>query len=145
VFSLEPLLEPPQTTTCVPVHTAVCLSRVRGAPVVDVAAQVSATGSYLPPVLVVPPTALVVPPQTIIRVPAHTAVGERRAVGAPVVDMAAQAFVAGSYRLPVLMGLEAKLFPPHTIMCVPVQTAVCWYRASGASSVVATHVSVAGS
>ena len=41
---------PPQTIISPPVHTAVCLSRAVGAPVVLVAVQLSALGLYLPPV-----------------------------------------------------------------------------------------------
>src|SRR6266850_1493222 len=41
---------PPHTTMRLPVQTAVCRKRAGGASVVDVGVQVSAAGSYRPPV-----------------------------------------------------------------------------------------------
>jgi hypothetical protein len=46
-----PLTTPPQTIISLPVHTAVCWVRGRGALAVLVALQLSVLGLYLPPVL----------------------------------------------------------------------------------------------
>jgi hypothetical protein len=43
--------DPPDTIISLPVHTAVCSNRPSGTLVVLVAAQLSLTGSYLPPIL----------------------------------------------------------------------------------------------
>jgi hypothetical protein len=67
---------------------------------VDVGVQVSAAGSYRPPVL---SAKLPIPPHTIIRLPDQTAVCLERAEGAFVVDVGAQVSVAGSYRPPVFV------------------------------------------
>jgi hypothetical protein len=65
------LVQPPQTIISLPVHTAVCLNRPKGALVVLVSIQVSVFGLYRPPVLVL---LRGTPPQTIISLPVHTAV-----------------------------------------------------------------------
>src|SRR6266481_869650 len=66
VFKLlcESKLKPPHTIISLPVHTAVCPSRARGAPVVPTTAQVFVAGSYRPPVFKSSNPS--VPPQTII-------------------------------------------------------------------------------
>ena len=90
--------------------------------VVLVAVQVFALGLYLPPVFTpIPP---LTPPQTIISLPAHTAVYEYRAVGALVVLVAVQLFVMGLYLPPVFNGLLLLPDPPQTIIWLPVHTAV---------------------
>jgi hypothetical protein len=55
---------------------------------------------YLPPVFKKPPA--LIPPQTIISLPAHTAVCPARASGALVVLVAVQVSVLGLYLPPVL-------------------------------------------
>ena len=80
VLKPEPVL-PPQTIISLPVHTAVCPSRLSGA--LPVAVQLSVLGLYLPPVRLPPP-------QTIISVPVQTAVCPNRAVGALAVLVAVQ-------------------------------------------------------
>src|SRR5262245_1230831 len=67
------LPSPPQTIISLPVHTAVCPSRLVGALIVVVAVQLSVLGLYLPPVLMRLRFSSV-PPQTIISLPVHTAV-----------------------------------------------------------------------
>jgi hypothetical protein len=89
--------------------------------VVEVAVQESSAGSYWPPVFADVPSK---PPQAIILVPVHTAVWEKRAVGAPVVEVAAvQELESGSYWPPVLTELTPSK-PPQTIILMPVHTAV---------------------
>ncbi|PYL07697.1 MAG: hypothetical protein DME33_09595 [Verrucomicrobia bacterium] len=66
------LLKPPHTIISVLVETAVCLNRAEGALVVLVAVQLSVFRSYLPPVFNVCTRSN--PPQTIISLPAKTAV-----------------------------------------------------------------------
>jgi hypothetical protein len=73
---LPPVLKgpnPPQMIISLPVHTAVCSSRISGTLVTLVAIQLSMPGSYLPPVLRERP-AKPTPPQTIISLPVQTAV-----------------------------------------------------------------------
>ena len=74
VFKLPTTLElrPPQTIMSLLVQTALCNCRASGTLVVLVAAQLSVSGSYLPPVF----NSLLSsnPPQTIISLPVHTAV-----------------------------------------------------------------------
>ncbi len=64
---------PPQTTISPPLHTAAWESRGVGALFRLVAAQLSSTGLYLPPVFVSLNVSST-PPQTIISLPLHTAV-----------------------------------------------------------------------
>src|SRR5205807_2665085 len=95
VFRIVPLY-PPQTIIFCPVQTAECSWRPAGAPSVEDAAQLSTAGSYKPPELVSPPA---YPPQTIILFtgdPAHTAVWNSRAAGAPVVEVAVHVSPLGS-------------------------------------------------
>ena len=85
-----------------------------------VAVQLFALGSYLPPVLTLPPVEN--PPHTIISLPVQTAVCEYRALGALVALVAVQLSVPGLYLPP-----EFKTLPscqPQTIISLPVQTAV---------------------
>jgi hypothetical protein len=72
---LPPVFEgtAPQTIISVPVQTAVCSSLASGTFVVLVAVQLFVVGLYLPPVFRFP-IKLLYPPQTIISVPANTAV-----------------------------------------------------------------------
>src|SRR5947208_4113730 len=73
VFNRFPSIStPPQTIISLPVHTAECAYRPAGALVPLVAVQVSAPGSYLPPVLKGLTSSI--PPQTIISLPVPTAV-----------------------------------------------------------------------
>ena len=67
--NVGPVVTPPQTIISLPVQTAVCCSRMLGAPVVLVGAQLSVLGWYLPPVV-----DSGYPPQTSISLPVHTAV-----------------------------------------------------------------------
>src|SRR5437762_2825115 len=90
---------PPETIISVPVQTAVCNIRWKGALVVLVAVQVFVLGLYLPPLFTSPE--LVAPPQTIISLLVHTAVA-LRAAGALVVLVAVQLSVLGLYLPPVL-------------------------------------------
>lgn len=90
---------PPHTIISLPVQTAVWEYRALGALVVLVAAQVSALGSYLPPVLKV--LRLPCPPQMIISLPVPTAVYQYLAAGALVVLVAAQLSAPESYLPPV--------------------------------------------
>ena len=71
---LPALSRPPQTIISLPVQTAVWSCRALGALVALVAVQLSALGSYLPPVLtsVVPSH----PPQMSISLPVHTAMSK---------------------------------------------------------------------
>ena len=85
---------------------------------------------YLPPVLKT--LMRLYPPQTIISLPVQTAVCEKRAVGAPLVLVAVQLSVPGSYLPPVFNDELAFSSPPHTIISPPVQTAVCASRPTGA-------------
>src|SRR5262245_5057082 len=103
-----------------PAQTAVCWRRAEGAFVVDVRVQVSAAGSYWPPVLRLDPLPGY-PPHTIMRFPVQTVLCCLRAEGAFVVDVAVQASVAGSYRPPVTDPPP----PPHTTISLPVHTAEC--------------------
>jgi hypothetical protein len=67
---------PPQTIISLPVHTAVCPPRPPGGLTMLVAAQLFVLGLYLPPVLKETQEGLhggPIPPQTIISLPAHTA------------------------------------------------------------------------
>jgi hypothetical protein len=66
-------LYPPQTIISLPVHTAVCCSRAKGALAMLVAVQLSMPGLYLPPVLKSIAGQQKMPPQTIISLPVHTA------------------------------------------------------------------------
>jgi hypothetical protein len=75
-------------------------------------------GSYRPPVL-----SRSHPPQTIISLPAQTAVCWYRALGALVVLVAVQVSVPGLYLPPVLKTVKPST-PPHTIISLPVHTAV---------------------
>src|SRR5262245_15188249 len=105
---------------------------------VDVDCQVSATGSYRPPVFSKDPTE---PPQRITTLPVHTAVGYPLLSGAPTLQIGSQVSVTGSYRPP----LSSEL-PPQTTITVPVQTAVCVDLALGAATVdVGSHESATGS
>src|SRR5206468_12691539 len=73
VFNRFPLIStPPHTIISLPVHTAECAYRPAGALVLLVAVQVSAPGSYLPPVLKGLTSSI--PPHTIISLPVPTAV-----------------------------------------------------------------------
>src|SRR5438045_753551 len=95
-----------------------------------VAAQLSVLGSYLPPVSVIknPSSA---PPQTIIWLPAHTALCRALPPGALVVLVAVQISVLGLY-LPPVFTKCIPLLPPQMIISEPVQTAVCRSRPTGA-------------
>ena len=117
----------------------------RAALVVLVAAQLSVPGSYLPPVLVALPL-LSSPPQTIISLPAQTAVCRYRASGALVVLVAAQLSVLGLYLPPVFSStLVASSRPRRSFHCRPKLPCVR-SRASGALVVlVAAQLSVPGS
>jgi hypothetical protein len=98
---LPPLLRPPpQTIISVPVQTAVCPDRAFGALTRLVDNQLSAVGSYLPPVFsCMPPPAY--PPQIIISLPIQTALWRNRTVGALVVVVGVQLSRVGSYFPPV--------------------------------------------
>jgi hypothetical protein len=72
VFKSLPLY-PPHAIISLPVHTAVCEFRPKGALVVLVAVQLFVLGLYLPAVLRCWPLSLS-PPQMIISLPVHTAV-----------------------------------------------------------------------
>ncbi len=86
-----------------------------------VAVQVSALGSYLPPVLKGLTSS--VPPQTIISLPVPTPVCLYRAVAALAVLVAAQLSVPESYLPPVFKRLVPS-DPPQTIISLPAKTAV---------------------
>jgi hypothetical protein len=98
VFKYPPLPLPPQTIISLPVQIAVLRYRALGAPVVLVAVQLSALGSYLPPVFKELP---LYPPQTIISLPVHTTASASRAAGTPTMLVAVQPSVLGSYVPPV--------------------------------------------
>ncbi len=101
----KPLLSnPPQTIISLPVQTAVCRYRPKGALVVLVAAQVLVLGLYLPPVFKRLLSSY--PPQTIISLPIQTVVCWYRASGALVVLVAAHVSVPGSYLPPVFTALK---------------------------------------
>src|SRR5688572_15677852 len=104
---------PPQTIM-VPAAsiTAVWPLRPEGALVTGIVVQLSATGSYSPPVL------RPEPPQTIIRLPVQTAACPVRAEG-EVVEVAVHVSVCGLY-LPPLERLTDPFVPPQMIMVVPV-------------------------
>src|SRR5437016_1583239 len=106
--------------------------------------QISLAGSKRAPVFSSPLELL--PPHTIISRPVQTAVGPRRAVGAPILGVELQVFEAGFNRPPVSVKKSGGLTtPPQTIISVPVQTAECNERADGAPSTgVGIQVSVAG-
>jgi hypothetical protein len=72
VLKMVPLFSPPQTIISLPVHTAVCATRLDGAFVKLVAVQLSVSGLYFPPVFSALDSSL--PPQMIISLPVHTAV-----------------------------------------------------------------------
>jgi len=113
--------------------------------VVLVGVQLSVLGSYVPPVLKLPPK--IYPPQITIWLPVHTAVLAPRGEGAPIVVVAVQLSVPGLYLPPVLKALTQKpsLHPPQTIISLSVHTAVCWIRPAGAPMVlVAVQPSVVG-
>ena len=86
-----------------------------------VGVQLSAMGSYLPPLF--KPLGPLTPPQTIISLPIQTAVWLSRASGALVILVAVQLSVLGLYLPPVLKKLKSS-YPPQTIISLPVQTAV---------------------
>ena len=86
-----------------------------------VAIHISVLELYLRPVLT--EWRLWAPPQTIISLPVHTAVWEKRAAGALVVLVAVQLLVPGLYLPPVLKMLLIAT-PPQTIISLPVHTAV---------------------
>jgi hypothetical protein len=97
---------------------------------VDVGAQLSPDGLYLPPELKYSPLN---PPQTIICVPVHTAVCDAREAGqfAPV-EVANQLSLVGLYLPPVLTyDPPESADPPQTTISVPVQTAVWSKRPVG--------------
>src|SRR6185436_20975529 len=104
---------PPQTIKWVPVQIEVASLRGIGAPLIEIALQVSKTGLYWPPR----------PLQTIIRVPVHTAVSYARDEGAPVREVGSHVSAEGSYRPPVFVLTLPATTPPQTIIFVPVQTA----------------------
>src|SRR5262245_10727811 len=114
-----------------PVHTAEWLVRADGAPVRLVACQVSATGSYRPPVLSGFDWDSRKPPQTIMRPPVHTALAEPLGTGALTVVVVCHESEMGSYRAPVSRSVS-EVLPPQTIMRAPSQTAAWRERASGA-------------
>ncbi len=75
----------------------------------------------------------------------HTAVCERRTLGAPVVFVDVHEFVAGLYRPPVLSYALKIVLPPQTIISLPDQIAVWKRRGLGAPVVfVAAHESAIG-
>ena len=88
-----------------PLHTAVWKYRAVGALVVLVGVQLFVVGLYLPPVFKEPSKPPYAPPQIIISLPVQTAVCNARAVGAFIVLVRVQLFVAGLYRPPVLTGI----------------------------------------
>jgi hypothetical protein len=111
----------------------------------SVAAFVITTGGpvadaqYLPPV-----SNAKLPPQTIISLPAHTAVWPARASGALVLLVVVQLSVLGLYLPPVFKPMNSSM-PPHTIISLPVHTAVKESRAPGALEVlVAVQLFVSG-
>src|SRR5438105_4236689 len=65
-----PLSPPPQIIISLPVQTAPCRNRARGALVVLVAVQVLVAGLYLPPVFAAVAS---IPPHTIMAFPVQTA------------------------------------------------------------------------
>src|SRR5262245_15226583 len=82
-----------------------------------------ACAQYLPPVFRYIVTQFISqtvydPPQMIISLPVQIAVKTPRKWGAPMVLVAVQPSVLGSYRPPV-----AKLLPPQTTISLPVHTA----------------------
>src|SRR5437867_10822481 len=93
------------------------------------AVQVSATGSYWPPVFT-GADSWTPPAQTSIRLPVHTAVWRVRPEGALIVDTEVQLSVRGLYLPPVSATLPASC-PRQTTMLDPVQTAVREPRAVG--------------
>jgi hypothetical protein len=90
---------PPQTIISLPVDTCAWTYRAEGALMVLVAVQLSARGSYRPPVFKGLP---LYPPQTIISLPFHTAACAIRLAGALVRLVAVQLSVLGLYFPPVL-------------------------------------------
>jgi len=108
-----------------------------------VAVQVSAVGSYRPPVLkFTPGSEPFQPPQTTMTLPVQTAVWACRPTGAFTREVGVQLSIAGSSLPPVCRSG----YPPHTIMTLPVQIAVWLVRGKGALAMeVGTHVSVSGS
>jgi hypothetical protein len=85
-----------------------------------VAVQLSVPGLYLPPVFKKP---LLVPPQTIISLPAHTAVWLARGEGGLFMLVAVQLSVPGLY-LPPVFKYTLPVYPPQTIISLLVHTAV---------------------
>jgi hypothetical protein len=75
--------------------------RADGAFAIEVDAQLSAAGSYRPPVLRYQGAEVLVPPHTIISLPVQTAACPYRASGAFVEEIGAQLSDTGSYRPPV--------------------------------------------
>ena len=91
---------PPHTTIRLPVQAAAC-SR-RGTSAIAVAVQVSAVGSYRPPVLkFTPGSEPFQPPQTTMTLPVQTAVWACRPAGAFTSEVGVQLSIAGSYLPPV--------------------------------------------
>src|ERR1041384_437059 len=77
--------------------------------------------------------------------PVRTAVCDSRAVGALVMLVCVQLFVAKLYRPPVFNLSKLASSPPQTIISLPVHTALWLSRAMGPLVVlVAVHVSVLG-
>src|SRR2546425_1821784 len=100
-----------------PVQMVLWPERGEGAFVVAVGVQVSAVGSYRPPVFRYEP---LYPPQTTMRPPVQITLWPERGEGAFVVVVGVQVSVAGSYWPPELKYEP----PPHTITRLPVQTAL---------------------
>jgi hypothetical protein len=89
---------------------------------VGVGVGVPDCAQYLPPVLSLPPT--VPPPQIIISLPVQTAVCRVRACGAPMLLVAVQLSLPGSYLPPVSRTRGKPSSPPQTIISLLVDTAV---------------------
>ena len=106
-----------------PVQIAACPSRGEGAPIWFIAVQLSAFGSYRPPVsrLVLP----VLPPHTSISPPVQSAEWRPRATGALETETGRQVFCAGSYAAPEFRCVPELSRPPQTITSEPVQIIEC--------------------
>lgn len=95
VETMDPAVDPPQTTMRLPVHTPVWYQRALGAPVSVVLCQFAVDGLYRPPVFTVVLPGTTMPPQSTIREPVQTAVWLDRPAGAPVAPIVAQVSVDG--------------------------------------------------
>src|SRR5207248_2574612 len=95
-----------------------------------VGVQLSAIGSYLPPVCKGFMPSL--PPQISISLPVQTAVFRNRAAGTLKVLVGLQLSLVGLYRPPSVRRLP----PPHTTISLPVHIALWPSRATGAFTTV---------